>query len=254
MGNLDFLDSPNQLFRLSFFNFGDSAMNYLGIQCTIFTEAKIVWVANRENPLKDTPALHITPHGNLLLIGNHGTSITLHSQIRVAINTNTTATLLDIRNFILKAGDNDEILWQRFDYPSNTLFLGMQLGLFDIKSRQARNIALTSWLSPLIPTPGAFRLDIDNLKFKHISNEYVSYYTFTMVSDIYYSWIEMDSTAALDHWDIMDNHSLGLSDCQQICIKNGSCNAYATFHSDGTEVNFQITQNLMINLESMQIN
>nr|XP_048323425.1 G-type lectin S-receptor-like serine/threonine-protein kinase At1g67520 [Ziziphus jujuba var. spinosa] len=161
MGNLDFLDSPNQLFRLSFFNFGDSAMNYLGIQCTIFTEAKIVWVANRENPLKDTPALHITPHGNLLLIGNHGTSITLHSQIRVAINTNTTATLLDIRNFILKAGDNDEILWQRFDYPSNTLFLGMQLGLFDIKSRQARNIALTSWLSPLIPTPGAFRLGID---------------------------------------------------------------------------------------------
>ncbi|XP_015894526.4 receptor-like serine/threonine-protein kinase SD1-8 [Ziziphus jujuba] len=328
MGKVDFLDSPNKVFRLSFINFDDCAMYYLGIQCTIFPEGMTVWVANRDNPLKDIPVLQITPHGDLLLHDNHETAIPLHSLIPAAININTTATLLDTGNFILKGGDNnDEILWQSFHYPSNTLFPGMQLGLFDIKSGKARNVSITSWLSPLVPARGAFRLgidpnntnqlaiwrrdslywqsgncnghnfsflsnfqDIDKLKFKHISNEDESYYTFTMVSDIYYSLIEMNSsgdvniyifqhnkerqqravlvscdkeakcmskgcinqnpskcsngdyfesrTGALDHWDIMDNRSLGLSDCQQICTKNCSCNAYATFHSDGTGCQF----------------
>ncbi|KAH7546453.1 hypothetical protein FEM48_Zijuj01G0202400 [Ziziphus jujuba var. spinosa] len=75
------------------------------------------------------------------------------------MNSNTIATLLNIGNFILKAGDiDDKILWKSFDYPFNTLFPDMLLGLFDIKSGQARNIILTSWLSPLVLVPGAFRL------------------------------------------------------------------------------------------------
>nr|XP_048323355.1 G-type lectin S-receptor-like serine/threonine-protein kinase At1g11330 [Ziziphus jujuba var. spinosa] len=156
----DFLESPNKLFRLRFFNLGYSSERYLGIQFMNYSDMKIVWVANRENPLNDTSGiLNITKDGNLVLSDSHGTSITINSEIPPSMSSNTSAILLDSGNFILKAGQ--QIVWQSFDHPSDTIMPGMKFGMFGLKLGQPQKLFLTSWVSPGVPASGAFTLGVD---------------------------------------------------------------------------------------------
>nr|XP_048323380.1 G-type lectin S-receptor-like serine/threonine-protein kinase At1g67520 [Ziziphus jujuba var. spinosa] len=156
----DFLESPNKLFRLRFFNLGYSSERYLGIQFMNYSDMKIVWVANRENPLNDTSGiLNITKDGNLVLSDSHGTSITINSENPPSMSSNTSAILLDSGNFILKAGQ--QIVWQSFDHPSDTIMPGMKFGMFGLKLGQPQKLFLTSWVSPGVPASGAFTLGVD---------------------------------------------------------------------------------------------
>ena len=124
----DFLESPNKWFRLRFFDLGYGVSErYLGVEYTeSYGEMKMVWVANRRSPFKDTSGfLNITGDGNLVLSDSYGTSIIINSE-RPAMsssNSTTSAALLDSGNFILKAGE--EIVWQSFDYPTDTILPGM---------------------------------------------------------------------------------------------------------------------------------
>ncbi|PON62127.1 Serine/threonine protein kinase [Trema orientale] len=229
MRDWQFLESPNKFFRLLFFVPVYSSHHYLGIQSMYSFETKIVWVANRENPLKDTSGyLNITKEGILMINDSNGTSIIINSEKPVT-SSNTSVTLLDSGNLVLRAGQR--VLWQSFDHPSDTILQGMKFGLFDLKRKQPRNLFLTSWLSPGVPASGAFTLGVDpnntkelvvwrrglpywrsgswngqnfsyfphyygNFKFSYISNENESYFTYTLTKDNF-SWIEMNSTGTI---------------------------------------------------------
>ena len=75
----------------------------------------------------------------------------------ISSNRNTSATLLDSGNLVLRY-DNSSILWQSFDYPSDTLLPGMNIGY---ERRAGKTWSLRSWKSLEDPSPGGFSLEVD---------------------------------------------------------------------------------------------
>nr|GEZ53294.1 G-type lectin S-receptor-like serine/threonine-protein kinase At1g61490 [Tanacetum cinerariifolium] len=148
------LVSVNQVFELGFFSPDNSAKQYLGIWFKNITLRKIIWVANRENPLSvsDTSSsLTVVGDGNLRILDGErntvwSTNITLQSN-------KTTAKLTDTGDFCLNDTISEIILWESFDYPSNSLLPSMKLGTNG--KTQGKHL-MTSWKSVEDPTPGNF--------------------------------------------------------------------------------------------------
>ncbi|KAK3407119.1 hypothetical protein EUGRSUZ_K03225 [Eucalyptus grandis] len=84
---------------------------------------RVVWSANRNNPIKIGATLELTPEGDLVLKDADG---------RVAWSTNTSAksvvglNLTDLGNLVLFDKDNATV-WQSFDHPTDTLVPGQKL-------------------------------------------------------------------------------------------------------------------------------
>ncbi|GJR72300.1 G-type lectin S-receptor-like serine/threonine-protein kinase [Tanacetum coccineum] len=148
------LVSANQVFELGFFSPDNSAKQYLGIWFKNITIRKIIWVANRESPLSisDTSSsLTIVDDGNLRILDGErntvwSTNITLHSN-------KTAAKLTDTGDFCLNDTISGMILWESFDYPSNSLLQSMKLGT---NGKTLGTHLMTSWKSGDDPTPGNF--------------------------------------------------------------------------------------------------
>ncbi|KAL6197534.1 hypothetical protein ACLB2K_033142 [Fragaria x ananassa] len=147
------LVSPSQVFELGFFSPNSSANMYLGLWHKSIFPRKIVWVANRENPLavKDTLAtLRIGSNGNLELVDGKQSSVW---STNVSVSTNgSAAVLLDSGTFLLK-DDMGADLWQTFGYPSDSLLPSMLLG-FDRNTGNWNS--LTSWKGQNDPSTGVF--------------------------------------------------------------------------------------------------
>ncbi|CAL5411048.1 unnamed protein product [Camellia sinensis] len=124
------LTSASQIFELDFFNSNSTAKKYVGIWYKKIPIRKVVWVANRENPLSVTDSgssLTIGDDGNLrLLDGNQNTVWT--TNITVYVNYSV-AVLLDTGNLIRRDGVSGESLWEDFSHPCDTSLPGMRLGL-----------------------------------------------------------------------------------------------------------------------------
>ncbi|CAL5443232.1 unnamed protein product [Camellia sinensis] len=327
MQDWEFLESSDKRFKLLFFS-PEGYSRYLGIQymqmlSTVAgrVQGKFVWVANRGNPLRGN--LSISHNGNLVLTDYNGISITINDA-QLASSGNTSATLLDTGNLILTEGSR--IVWQSFDYPSDTWLPGMKLGLFNVSSSgQQRNQYLTSWVSEQLATLGAFTLGVDpnntkqlviwkrgviywrsgiwngynfsffpgirnfnEFNFSYFSNENHSYFTFNRTDYDSGSWISIDSSGeiqiykmgqnfsfgptnycddtqakyrtkgcvapepsncmdgdvfnqtsgSMSIWRSLDNYSLGITDCEDICRRDCSCTAYASTRSDGSGCQF----------------
>lgn len=154
------LISPSQNFELGFFTPKNSTYTYLGIWYKQIHIKNIVWVANRDKPLLN--------HNGTLAFNNDGKLIILNHKGNVfwASNSsgpakNPVAQLLDTGNFVLKNFEDensDEILWQSFDYPSNTLLPGMKLG-WNFKT--GLNIHLSSWKNVDDPSSGEYSYSVD---------------------------------------------------------------------------------------------
>ncbi|MFS7934160.1 putative protein kinase RLK-Pelle-DLSV family [Helianthus anomalus] len=148
------LVSSNQVYELGFFNPGNSTNRYLGIWFKNITAKKIIWVANRENPLSvsdNRSSLTIANDGNLRILD--GDQKTLWStNVRGQFN-ETVAQLTDMGNFCINDTASGSILWESFDYPGNSLLPGMKLGT---KGNTQGKHLLSSWKSEDDPTPGDF--------------------------------------------------------------------------------------------------
>lgn len=155
------LVSANGIFRLMFFRPGTTEKRYLGIYLYLYYLPTSIWVANRDNPILDTSgSLMIDRDGNLRISSGGSSPIILNS---VRASGNTSATLLDNGNFVLRelnpSGEpTGRILWQSFDYPTDTLLPGMKLG---INFRTGHSWSLTSWRSDSSPAPGSFTFGLD---------------------------------------------------------------------------------------------
>ncbi|GMN67962.1 hypothetical protein TIFTF001_037017 [Ficus carica] len=151
-GNKTTLISHTQTFELGFFSPGNSKNRYVGIWYKRKPET-VAWVANRNSPLTDSNGELTIREGNLVLL-NNTRGVVWSSNISSGIANSPVALLLDSGNLVLQeqeSTNHDVYLWQSFDYPTDTLLLGMKLG-WDLSTGFDRY--LTSWKSADDPSVG----------------------------------------------------------------------------------------------------
>ncbi|XP_052109333.1 uncharacterized protein LOC107462330 [Arachis duranensis] len=162
------LVSKNENFQFGFFTLPQNSSNrYLGIWYNKIPVQTVVWLANRERPVTtEIPAvlmINKTQNNNdtLILHQNYSVlwSITPSRRAR-----NMVLQLLDSGNLVLRE-QNDEneenYLWQSFDYPCDTLLPGMKLGK-DLRTEFDRRV--TAWKNEYDPSIGnlSWGMDVTN--------------------------------------------------------------------------------------------
>ncbi|KAG5551164.1 hypothetical protein RHGRI_009555 [Rhododendron griersonianum] len=169
------ITSSGNEFELGFFSPGNENVgrsSYLGIWYKRVRKRTVVWVASRDNPLTDSSVLTIAADGNLVI--QEGSFSHLLSNI--SSSGNTSATLLDSGNLVLIDRSSGDILWQSFDYPTDTLLPGMKVG-YD--KRNGKTWSLLAWKSKEDPGPGvfSFKLDPQGTSQFFILKEFQKYWT-----------------------------------------------------------------------------
>ncbi|KAL8032747.1 hypothetical protein ABFX02_13G116400 [Erythranthe guttata] len=157
--------SAGSEFELGFFPSGKPDSWYIGIWYKNTEEKTIVWVANRDSPLRNSSGILkvSADHGDLVLLDEAGKSVWSTNITVSAAAGGTVAELQDNGNLVLRQ-ENDKntenYLWQSFDHPTDTLLPGMKLG-WDAKTGLNRYI--TSWKAADDPSTGdySFKLNIN---------------------------------------------------------------------------------------------
>ncbi|XVE84916.1 hypothetical protein DITRI_Ditri17bG0050000 [Diplodiscus trichospermus] len=128
--NGDVIVSSSKTFALGFFSPGSSTNRYVGIWYYQVPEKTVVWVANKENAINDTLGiLSIDNQGNLALFNKNQIISVWSTNISITGTRNSIAQLLDTGNLVLLQNNTRTVLWQSFDYPTNTMLPYMKLGL-----------------------------------------------------------------------------------------------------------------------------
>ncbi|XP_016447525.1 G-type lectin S-receptor-like serine/threonine-protein kinase At1g11300 [Nicotiana tabacum] len=149
--------SRGRRFKLGFFSPGNSANRYVGIMFNLPSPTPtVVWVANRDKPLHDSNGiLTISEDGNLVIL-NGQKQIVWSSSVSNSIR-NSTAGLLDTGNLVLKDSSNGRVLWESFQYPTDSLLPLMKMGINKFTNTTT---FLKSWRSPDDPSIGSFSAGI----------------------------------------------------------------------------------------------
>ncbi|XP_042485665.1 S-locus-specific glycoprotein S13-like [Macadamia integrifolia] len=155
------LVSAGGIFELGFFSPANSANRYVGIWYKNTSYTQVVSVLNSKKPISDSGgslAINSTI-GNLILLDGKQNLIWCTNASSTLSRTDDTlaATLEDTGNFALRENNSSRsiVLWQSFDYPSNTLIPNMKLGG---NNELGISLTLTSWESESNPAPGNFFL------------------------------------------------------------------------------------------------
>ncbi|XP_012468603.2 G-type lectin S-receptor-like serine/threonine-protein kinase At1g11330 [Gossypium raimondii] len=153
----DVIISQSGVFRLGFFSFANSSNRYVGILYNQIPIQTVVWVANKNKPLKDfSGILKISDDGNLVVL-NGKAEILWSSKVKNLVPNATTAQLLDSGNLVLNNGVNS--LWESFQDPSNAFLETMKIST-DVKT--SRKVEIKSWKSPDDPSDGNFSLSLEH--------------------------------------------------------------------------------------------
>ncbi|KAL0553739.1 hypothetical protein IC582_007643 [Cucumis melo] len=172
----DTLVSAKGFFELGFFTPGNSTNRYLGIWYKIIPVRTIVWVANRENPIRNSSAVAVlkinSTSSDLFLFEN---DVVVWSGKSLKPAKSPKLQLLDDGNLVLKDAESEETSWQSFDYPTDTLLPGMKLG-WDFKNGIQRR--LSAWKTSDDPSPGSLTMEMMNTSYPEPamwngSNEYM---------------------------------------------------------------------------------
>ncbi|XP_042944347.1 G-type lectin S-receptor-like serine/threonine-protein kinase At1g11330 isoform X3 [Carya illinoinensis] len=139
-------------FILGFFSPVNSTYRYVGMWYAKVSASHVVWVANRDRPLKTSSGvLTISEDGNLVVL-NEEKKIIWTSNVTNSVS-NPSAQLLDSGNLVLKENNTGSILWESFQHPSDSVLPRMKM-ITDIKT--GKNVRLTSWKRHSDPSVGAF--------------------------------------------------------------------------------------------------
>lgn len=118
-------------------------------------------MGNPDDPVPDSSGVLTLDNQGLLKITHSGGQPIVINSIKAAPR-NVTAILLDSGNLVVtevtSTGTLGPVLWQSFDYPTNTLLPGMKLGM---NLNTGHSWVLKSFLSDQVPAPGAYRLGVD---------------------------------------------------------------------------------------------
>ncbi|KAL2327842.1 hypothetical protein Fmac_021269 [Flemingia macrophylla] len=153
------LVSRQGTFEAGFFTPQSSNKRYLGIWYKIISPRTVVWVANKETALEDhSGVLELDGDEGILSIKDgKGAKVWSTNASLAQPKKPVVVQLLESGNLVVKDGLNN-LVWQSFDYPGDTLLPGMKIGR-DLKTGQNR--ALRSSISLTDPTPGKFSLGVD---------------------------------------------------------------------------------------------
>ncbi|WJX16720.1 hypothetical protein P8452_06715 [Trifolium repens] len=163
-GGGESLVSVSGITELGFFSPGSSKGRYLGVWYRNVTPLTVIWVANRETPLKNhSGVLKLNPNGIFQLRNGPANGAIIWSSNTTTSKSgnlnNPIARLLDSGNLVVKNGQQtDEFLWQSFDYPSDTLMSGMKLG-WNLEIGLER--FTSSWKSDDDPAEGEYAMKLD---------------------------------------------------------------------------------------------
>ncbi|KAF8043181.1 hypothetical protein BT93_A1503 [Corymbia citriodora subsp. variegata] len=146
------LVSVGKRFELGFFSLGSSgSRRYIGIWYYGSNPRIVIWVANRDNPLVGPTASFGLVDGNLKLWNGGGAFQLTHFE--GSSSSTRFAKLVDSGNLMLiEDNGNERILWQSFEYPTNTFLPGMLMN---------ESFVLTSWANPDDPKQGSFTFQMD---------------------------------------------------------------------------------------------
>ncbi|RDX96533.1 G-type lectin S-receptor-like serine/threonine-protein kinase, partial [Mucuna pruriens] len=152
------LVSKDGTFELGFFNPGSSNNRYVGIWYKNIPVKTVVWVANRDSPIRDNSSKLVIDKGNLVLLTQNQSLVWTTNATKRA--SNPIVQLLDTGNLVIIDGNNEGsiYLWQSFDHPCDTLLPGMKFG-WDLKT--GLNRRLTSWKSWDDPSSGDFTWGVE---------------------------------------------------------------------------------------------
>ncbi|KAK1562141.1 hypothetical protein Q3G72_007015 [Acer saccharum] len=117
------LTSPDKTFTCGFYSVGDENAYWFSVWFTNSSDKTVVWMANRDRPVNGQGSkVSLRRNGAMVLTDVDGTMIWI-----TPVMTNTTsstradrAELLDSGNLVLKDLQGN-ILWQSFDFPTDTL-------------------------------------------------------------------------------------------------------------------------------------
>nr|XP_043619839.1 receptor-like serine/threonine-protein kinase SD1-8 [Erigeron canadensis] len=158
------LVSNGDVYELGFINPANDGNLYIAIWYKNVEPKVYVWVANRDNPITSSSSnstmLAIGDDGNVVILSNETVTPVWSSNQSVSV-VNTVAQLLDDGNFVLRPENNESyFIWQGFDYPTDTLLPGMQLGW---TRKDGVNRFLQSWKSDIDPGSGDYtvKMNID---------------------------------------------------------------------------------------------
>lgn len=154
------LVSAGGKFALGFFSPNNSSNRYAGIWYNNLPMHKIIWVANRANPLNNSlGVLKINRDGNLVISDGRGRAV-WSTNASISDKNNTSAEIMESGNIFLREGspNNGRIAWQSFDHPSNSILPAMKLTT-DPKTKERKQ--LSSWKSDSDPSIGDFCVGID---------------------------------------------------------------------------------------------
>ncbi|KAJ4757754.1 Serine/threonine-protein kinase [Rhynchospora pubera] len=187
------LVTPNSIFELGFFSPGSSSNRFLGIWYA-FSPDTVVWVANRDSPLNNTSGtLILNKSGSLKLYDASG---------RIVWSPRTTSSdginspilqLNESGNLVLKDQTSNRIIWQSFDYPTNTMLTGMTIGK---NLRTGFETYLSSWKSRDDPSEGdyTFKLDPQGAPELVVRDRSQIKSRSGMWNGLYFSWAPQTST------------------------------------------------------------
>ncbi|XP_062106224.1 G-type lectin S-receptor-like serine/threonine-protein kinase At2g19130 [Humulus lupulus] len=165
----DTIVSAGEIFVLGFFKPGKTSNYYIGMWYKRDPYQTIVWVANREQPVLDRFSSELRISGSNLVLFNESNipiwstnvnSTTSTTSVRAVLQENGNLVLLD------DGFNKSKLLWQSFDYPTDTWLPGASLGFNKITKRKQ---VLTSWKSPEDPAPGLFTFELNPSKVSYIS-------------------------------------------------------------------------------------
>ncbi|PIA41215.1 hypothetical protein AQUCO_02300191v1 [Aquilegia coerulea] len=160
----DSITSLNKTFRLGFFSPADSSNRYVGIWYNSLPRGKrVVWVANRDNPLTDSLGiLRIIDDGNLVVLDGKQNIVW---STNVSANANSSrAELLESGNLVL-TGTSANTLWQSFDHPTDTFLPNMRFG---VNINTGMKQELIPWKNDSDPSQGRFRLELEPLNIAQL--------------------------------------------------------------------------------------
>ncbi|KAK7244426.1 hypothetical protein RIF29_39247 [Crotalaria pallida] len=158
-GDDETLVSPGATFEAGFLSFDDPNIQYFGIWYKGISPRTVVWIANRDSPIRNSSSgvFNVTDGGNLVILD--GTGVAVWSSNTSVIAKKPVVQLLDNGNLVVMEESNPEkFLWQSFDLPGDTLLPGMKLRSSLVSGEHT---ALISWRDTQDPANGLYSYHID---------------------------------------------------------------------------------------------
>ncbi|XP_045788328.1 G-type lectin S-receptor-like serine/threonine-protein kinase At1g11300 isoform X2 [Trifolium pratense] len=153
----DTITSNSTNFKLGFFSPINSTNRYLGIW--YINETNNIWIANRDQPLKDSNGIvSIHKDGNLVILNKQKGDIIWSTNI--STSTNSTAQLDDSGNLILRDINSGETIWDSFSHPADAAVPTMRIGANKITGKK---ITFVSRKSENDPSSGHFSASLERL-------------------------------------------------------------------------------------------